>query len=109
MVSKDKIDNGSTPTDKNNNTQFMDINQFDSNQNVPNDGGSYFNENQELNHNSQGTNNEPLMQFNTMLLESYDSPHNLGIEEQVNEEFIFPFSQEPNPQPKEMFSFRIDN
>ena len=73
-VSKDRIDNGSIPTNNNNNAQFVDINQYDSNQNVPNDDGSYFNGNQEVNQNSQGNNNESPMQYNAMMLESYDSP-----------------------------------
>lgn len=63
----------------------MDINQFDNDQNASNDGCSYFNGNQEVNQNSQGNNNESFMQFNTMLLESYDSPEISEMEEQVNE------------------------
>ena len=49
-VSKDRINNGSIPTDDNkNNAKYVDINQYDSNQNVPNDSRSYFNGNQEVN------------------------------------------------------------
>lgn len=83
----------------------MDINRHDYNKNVPNDDGLYYNRNQEVNQNSQGNNNEPPMQFNTMLLESYDSSQYTGMKQQVNEEFSFPFSQEPDTQLEEMFFF----
>lgn len=36
----------------------MNIKQYYNNQNVPNDGDSYFNGNQEVNQNSQGNNGE---------------------------------------------------
>ena len=87
----------------------MDINQYDSNQNLPNNGSSYFNGNQEVNKNTQGNNNVSPMQYASMLLESYISPQNPEMEEQVNEEFTFPFSQESNPQLEEMISFWNDN
>lgn len=49
------------------------------------------------------------MKFNTMLLESYDSSQNTGMEQQANKEFSFPFSQELDTQLEEMFSFWNDN
>ena len=58
-----------------------------------------------MNHNSQGNNDESSMQYNAMMLESYDSPQNLGMEKTSSEEFTFPFSQELDPQPKEMLFF----
>lgn len=55
-ISKDRIkkwntypNNGNIPANNNNNTQFMDINQLDTIQNIPNDGDSFFNGNQEVN------------------------------------------------------------
>ena len=87
----------------------MDINQLDTSQNIPNDGGSYFNENQEVKHNSQCTNNEFPIYFNSMLLESYDSPQNIEMGDQVNKEFFFLFNQESDPKPIEMFAFQNDN
>ncbi len=44
-----------------------------------------------------------------MLLESYDPTHNVQVEQQENEEFSFPFSQEPDLRHDEMFAFQNDN
>ena len=44
-----------------------------------------------------------------MLLESYNPTQNTQVEQLESKEFSFPFSQEPNVQHDEMFSFRNDN
>lgn len=49
------------------------------------------------------------MQYNAMMLESYDSLQNPKMEQEANEEFTFPFSQESNPQLEEMLTFQNDN
>ena len=56
-----------------------------------------------------GNNNKSSMQLNAMMLESFDSLQNTGMEQPANEEFSFPFSQEPDIQHDEIFSFRNDN
>ena len=76
---------------------------------MPNNDGSYYNGNKEVNQNSQVNDNPPLVQFNSMLLESYNSTQNTQVEQPTGEEFSFPFSEEPNLQHDEMFAFRNDN
>ena len=44
-----------------------------------------------------------------MLSESYDSTQNVQVEQLASEEFSFAFSQEPDFQQDEMFSFCNDN
>ena len=84
----------------NNNAQYVDINEYDSNQYVPNDDGSNYNGNHKLNQKPISNSNESPMQFNAMLLESYDSSQNTGKEQPTDEEFYFPFSQELGTQPE---------
>ena len=62
-----------------------------------------------MNQTSQVNDNPPPIQFNAMLLESYDFAQNAQVEQLASEEFSFPFSQEPNFQHDEMFSFCNDN
>ena len=93
----------------NNNVQYANINQYDDSQNVPNNDGSYYNGNQETNQSSQVNENAPLVQFNVILLESYDSAQNAQVEQPTSEELSFPFSQEPSLQHDKMFSFCNDN
>ena len=62
----------------------MDINQYDSNQNVLNDDGSCYDGNKQVNQNPMGNSNESLMQLNAMMLESYDSLQNMGMEQPPN-------------------------
>ena len=50
--------------------------------------------NQEMNQSSQKNDNAHLVQFNAMLLESYDFVQNAQVEQPTSEEFSFPFSQE---------------
>ena len=76
---------------------------------MPNNDGSYYNSNQEVNQNSKVSDNPPPIQFNAMLLESYDSTKNTQVEQPGSEEFLFPFSQEPDLQHDEMFAFQNDN
>ena len=89
--------------------QYADINQCDDSQNMPNNDGAYYNGNQEVNRNSQVNNNPPPVQFNAMLLESYNSTQNTQVEQLAAEEFSFPFCQEPDLQHDEMFSFQNEN
>lgn len=83
MASKGKIDNhpnnGRIPTNNNNNIQYADINLNDDSQNSPNNDGSYYNGNQEVNQRSQVNENDPPIQFNVMLLDSYDSTQNVQV------------------------------
>ena len=76
---------------------------------MPNNDGLYYNGNQEVNKNSQVNDNPPPIRFNAMLLESYHSAQNTQVEQPASEEFSFPFSQEPDLQHDEMFSFQNDN
>ena len=62
-----------------------------------------------MNQNSKVNENVPPMQFNTMLLESYDSTQNIQVEQFPNEEFSFPFSQELDIQLEKMFTCHNDN
>jgi hypothetical protein len=62
-----------------------------------------------MNQSSQVNDNPPPIQFNAMLLESYDSAQNAQVEQPISEEFSFPFSQEQDLQHDEMFTFHNDN
>lgn len=59
--------------------------------------------------NQQENDNVPPMSFNAMLLDSYESTQNAHVGQPTNEEFSFPFSQEPDIHHDEMFSFHNDN
>ena len=85
--------------------QYVYINQYDDSQNMPNNDGSYYNSNQEVNQNSQVNDNPPPIQFNAMLLESYNPTQNTQEQQPKSEEFSFPFSQELDLQHDEMFAF----
>ena len=63
----------------------MDVNQYDDGQNTSNNDGSYYDGNHEMVQISQVNNNTPPMQFNVVLLESYDTIHNVQLEWLTNE------------------------
>ena len=65
------LNNRSIPTD--NNVQYVDMNQYDDNQNASNSDGSCYNGNKDMTQNQQENDNVPPVQFNAMLLDSYDS------------------------------------
>lgn len=102
--------NGSIPANNNNKKfQYVDINQYNDSQNAPNNDGSCYDGNQDMTQNQQAIDNAPPIQFNAMLLDSYESTHNTQGEKPVGEKFSFSFSQELDIQHDEMFAFRNDN
>ena len=66
----------------------------------------YYEQNEYQDQHPQEGNYAPI-QFNTMVLESYEAPKN--EENIIKEEFVFPFHQESETETAEMSAFRSDN